>query len=271
MNALTDSKHFVTQHYYVSIPGTQHTLSVASFRLEEAFNTAFHADIVVTSADLAISGAGCIGRWAYFQIEGEAPPTPGMKAAREMLRTVHGVITEWEHVSSSRDEACYRLRLEPRFALLRQTTDSRVFLDTCLKDLLIDSVVERKVFEPFDVECEFEQPQVRLEQVLMYEESIDHFIGRHCRKAGVFFYFKHADDAQGARRDTLVFADSAKGYVRALEVPVAEHAGLESVGREAIHTLRTVRVSVPETISLWDYNYRTPWRHKRAWRTTTAR
>ncbi|VVE56310.1 Actin cross-linking toxin VgrG1 [Pandoraea terrae] len=247
-----------TQHIYLTIPGTDFPLSVVRFRLEDEMNGSFMADIVVTSPIQGLPGADCIGRWAMLRLEDDTAATAWMTAERNALRTWHGVVTQWEHVSSSRDEATYRLRLEPRFALLRQTTDSRVFLETSLREVIKASIVDRQTFVHSDVEFEFEASAEQFEQVLMYEETVEHFISRICRKYGLYYYIKHADDAKGAYRDTLVFGDSAKGYMRALEVPLAAHAGLESVGRESIQTLRTIRTSVPETVSVWDHNYRTP-------------
>lgn len=248
----------ITQHCYITIAGAEFPLSVVSHELEEGFNQTFRAEIVITSPNFAISGSDSIGRWGIFCIDAEV--SPGAWAAPEIstLRTVHGVVTQWEHVSSSADEATYRLRLEPRFAMLKQTTDSRVFLNTTLKDLLKESIVDRKYFEHWDVEFTLEAAEQGFEQVLMYEETVENFVARHCRKAGIYYYFKHEEGRRGARRDTLVFGDSSKGYMRALEVPVLEPGGMTGVGQESIFTLRTIRTTVAETISVRDHNYRTP-------------
>ncbi|MDX8024614.1 contractile injection system protein, VgrG/Pvc8 family, partial [Escherichia coli] len=37
------------------------------------------------------------------------------------MRTLHGVITSFKHLSSSQDEARYEVRLEPRMALLTRS------------------------------------------------------------------------------------------------------------------------------------------------------
>jgi type VI secretion system secreted protein VgrG len=258
-NAVANPNHVTTNRYAVEIPGTKLSLSIIEYELVERFNEPFWANIVVTSPNMAISGAESIGRWSIFHIDAEGSFAWSSSARDvERLRTLHGVVSSWEHVSSSADEATYRICIKPRFALLRQTTDSRVFLDASLKDIINASIIDEKVFNHWDIEWQFEGKEPVFEQVLMYEESIEAFISRLCRKYGVYYYFKQSDDQNGARRETIVFGDSAKGYVRALEVPVLGEAGLTNTGQESIHTLRTLRITVPETISLREHNYRIP-------------
>ncbi|CAN7671644.1 type VI secretion system Vgr family protein [Caballeronia sp. LjRoot31] len=258
-NAVANPNHVTTNRYAVEIPGTKLSLSIIEYELVERFNEPFWANIVVTSPNMAISGAESIGRWSIFHIDAEGSFAWSSSARDvERLRTLHGVVSSWEHVSSSADEATYRICIKPRFALLRQTTDSRVFLDASLKDIINASIIDEKVFNHWDIEWQFEGKEPVFEQVLMYEESIEAFISRLCRKYGVYYYFKQSDDQNGARRETIVFGDSAKGYVRALEVPVLGEAGLTNTGQESIHTLRTLRTTVPETISLREHNYRIP-------------
>lgn len=258
-NAVANPNHVTTNRYTVEIPGTKLSLSIVEYELVERFNEPFWANIVVTSVNMAISGAESIGRWSIFHIDAEGSFAWSSSARDvERLRTLHGVVSSWEHVSSSADEATYLLCIQPRFALLRQTTDSRVFLDASLKDIINASIIDDKVFNHWDIEWQFEGKEPVFEQVLMYEESIEAFIARLCRKYGVYYYFKQSDDQNGARRETIVFGDSAKGYVRALEVPVLGEAGLTNTGQESIHTLRTLRTTVPEIISLREHNYRIP-------------
>lgn len=258
MQTPADLKFPITQYCYITIPGTDFPLSVVRFRLEDEMNACFQADIVVTSPRQDLSGSACIGRWAMFRLESKTPTVARGEAKSDVLRIWHGLVTQWELISCSKDEATYRLRLEPRAAMLRQTTDSRVFLNQSLQDILQASIVDRQTFDHWDVEFEFENAVPSFEQVLMYEETIDNFVSRLCRKYGIYYYIKHTGDADAARRDTLVFGDTARGYLRALEVPFSPYSGLDSNGQEAIQTLRTLRTTVPESISVWDYNYRTP-------------
>jgi len=251
----------ITQRFYVRVATLASPLSVLDFELEEGFNQTYRADITVTSVNPAIAGAACVGRRATFTIEAHAslPAFPGLlDPASEPIRTVHGVVTQWELLKTSEDEGTYRLHIEPRFALLRQVHDSAVFLNKTVQELITESIVDREFFEPYDVEFQLEDPPEHVEQALMYEETVENFVSRHCRRAGYYFYFKQELDPSSPRRDTIVFGDGPSGYMRALEVPLRPESGLAAADREAVLTLTTRRQLVPGTVELWDRNYRTP-------------
>ncbi|OXI17418.1 type VI secretion system Vgr family protein [Burkholderia sp. AU15512] len=250
----------VTQPLRLEIATLDAPISVVSFVLTEEMNTRFLADITVTSKDKRIDGAAIVGRPAIFTIEEHAsvPSMAGMIApVQHAARTVHGVVTQWTRVNASRDEATYRLHLKPRLSLLEEVHDSAVFLDRSLHELLADVIVDRSLFQSFDVEFELEGLDGKLEQTVMYEETVANFIDRHCRRAGVYYYFKQARKEDGPQRDTLVFSNTPRGYMRALEVPLLPHSGLVS-WHDAILTLEVARALVPQTVREWDHNYRIP-------------
>ncbi|WP_038708683.1 type VI secretion system Vgr family protein, partial [Burkholderia sp. lig30] len=170
---------------------------------------------------------------------------------------VHGIVTNWTRVKTSRDEATYQLHLKPRLALLGEVHDSAVFLDRSFRELLTDTIVDRDLFESYDVEFELEGLDEKVEQTVMYEETVANFIDRHCRRAGVYYYFRQARKDDGPQRDTLVVSNTARGYMRALEVPLLPNSGLVS-WHEAILTLAVTRALVPQTVRERDHNYRRP-------------
>lgn len=250
----------VTQPLHLEIAALDAPASVLSFVLTEEMNTRFLADIIVTSQDKRINGATIVGQPAVFTIE-EHASVPSMAdvihPVRHAARTVHGVVTQWTRVRTSRDEATYQVHLKPRFSLLEEVHDSAVLLDRSLRELLSDMIVDRDLFQSFDVEFELEGLDGKFEQTVMYEETVANFIDRHCRRVGVYYYFKQAKKEDGPQRDTLVFGNTPRGYMRALEVPVMPHSGLTS-WHEAILTLEVTRALVPQTVREWDRNYRIP-------------
>ncbi|MDQ7978444.1 type VI secretion system tip protein VgrG [Paraburkholderia sp. SARCC-3016] len=233
-------------------------MSVVSFELEEALNTTYKLDLVVTSSDHEMDGGACVGRRATFTIieEGSVPSLVDvMEPVIEPARLVHGVVTRWERRSSSRDETTYALRIEPRFALLAHVHDSGVFRNKTMSDLIRECIVDRKLFDPHDIEFHLEGVEEKFEQTVMYEETVKGFIDRHCRRAGIYYYFKQGDKAW---RDIVVFGNNPRGYVRALELPLMPDAGLNANWHEAVLSIGTVRELAPAAIELWDRNYREP-------------
>lgn len=250
----------VTQPFYVDIATLASPVSVLSFVLTEEMNAPFVANITVTSNDKHIDGTAVVGRPAVFTIEEHAcvPSMPGLvEPVQQAARTVHGIVTQWTRIKTSRDEATYQLHLKPRLALLEQVHDSAVFLGRSFRELLIDTIVDRDLFQSYDIEFELDGLDTKVDQTVMYEETVANFINRHCRRAGVFYYFKHANKDDGPQRDTLVFSNTARGYMRALEVPLMPYSGLVS-WHEAILELHATRALVPQTVREWDRNYRQP-------------
>ncbi|KVN40831.1 type IV secretion protein Rhs [Burkholderia territorii] len=250
----------VTQPLHLEIATLDVPISVLSFVLTEEMNAQFLASITVTSRGKQIDGAMVVGRPAIFTIEEHAtvPSLAGMiDPLRHAARTVHGVVTQWTRVKASRDEATYQLHLKPRLSLLEEVHDSAVFLDRSLRELLTETIVDRRLFQSFDVEFELEGLDGKFEQTVMYEETVANFIDRHCRRAGGYYYFRQARKEDGPQRDTLVFGNTPRGYMRALEVPLLPHSGLAS-WHEAILTLEATRSLVPQKVREWDRNYRVP-------------
>ncbi|WP_175766324.1 type VI secretion system Vgr family protein [Burkholderia ambifaria] len=259
-DVLKHPRSVVTQPLHLEIATLDAPISVVSFVLTEQMNTPFLADITVTSTDKRIDGASIVGRPAIFTIEEHAtvPSMAGMiDPVRHAARTVHGVVTQWTRVKTSRDEATYQLHLKPRLSLLDEVHDSAVFLDRSLRELLTDTIVDRNLFQSFDVEFELEGLDGKFEQTVIYEETVANFIDRHCRRAGVYYYFKQARKEDGPQRDTLVFGNTPRGYMRALEVPLLPHSGLVN-WHEAILTLEATRALVPQKVREWDHDYRVP-------------
>ncbi|CAE6736190.1 hypothetical protein R70006_02351 [Paraburkholderia domus] len=251
----------LSQHLGFSIPTLDRFLDVLEFRLVEEFNEIYSADITVTSIDKEIDGAACVGRRASFTIDERAaiPSLPGLvDPVVEPARTVNGIVTQWERVMTSRDEATYKLRIEPRVALYREVYDSGIFKDKTLKEMISQSIIDRKLIDSFDVEFQLEGAEERFEQAVMYEETVWNFVDRHCRRAGIFWYFKQGRKGDGPQRDTIVFGNNPRAYVRALEVPLMPVSGLSGNWHEAVLSISPIRKLVPAVIELWEHNYRTP-------------
>lgn len=259
-DVLAHPSAIVTQPLHLEIATLQSPVSVFSFVLTEEMNAPFVADITVTSKDKHIDGAAVVGRPAIFTIE-EHASVPSLSELinpfQRAARTVHGIVTQWTRIRTSRDEATYQVLLKPRLALLEQVHDSAVFLDRSFRELLTDTIIDRELFQSYDVEFELDGLDAKLDQTVMYGETVANFIDRHCRRAGVFYYFKHAKKEDGPQRDTLVFSNTARGYMREIEVPLLPNSGLVS-WHEAILELNVTRSLVPQTVREWDHNYRQP-------------
>ena len=105
-------------HHKLKIRGLKSPVDVLTFTGREQLSTPFRYDIEFTSTDKAIEPESVLMQDGAFSLS--APPVQGMPV-QTALRTLHGVITGFKLLSSSRDEARYEVRLEPRMALLARS------------------------------------------------------------------------------------------------------------------------------------------------------
>ena len=268
MNAVTESftdtlRHpsaRLSQHLRVWVGTREHDFDVVKFRVRGGFCKDYMADVTVTSSQLDLDGRQYVGRRAGLQVD-ERVAVPSVSYVEPVDReaaTLNGVITRIERIGVSRDEATYRLRIEPRFAALcKRIIKSDTFKDVTLQEMIRQALVDRKNFDAFDVEFQIEGLLEKMEQVVMYEESLWSFITRHCRRKGVFWFYKQGRGKNG-QLDTIVFANNPRAYIRSVEVPLIPDSGLSAGCHEAVLSLNDARTLVPATIELYERNYRTP-------------
>ncbi|MCP3706231.1 type VI secretion system tip protein VgrG [Paraburkholderia sp. CNPSo 3274] len=268
MNAVTKSftdalRHpsaRLSQRLRVWIGIHEHDLDVVKFRVRGGFCKDYTADVTVTSSQLDLDGKDYVGRRAGLQIDERVavPSVSYVDPVDHEAATFNGVITRIERIGVSRDQATYRMRIEPRFAALCQRiVKSATFKDVTLQELLNEALVDRKNFDAFDVQFQIEGLLEKMEQVVMYEESLWNFITRHCRRKGVFWFYKQGRGKNG-QLDTIVFANNPRGYIRSVDVPLIPDSGLSAGCHEAVLSLNDARTLVPATIELYERSYRTP-------------
>jgi len=235
-------------------------LDVLDFKVRAGLCDDYTVDITVTSPQLDIDGKLCVGRRAGLQIDELAtvPSVSYIDPVNHEAATFNGIVTRWKRIRVSRDEAAYRLRIEPRFAaLLKQVIKSETFRDKTFQEIVTELVVDRKNLDAFDIEFHLEGKQEKFEQVVMYEESVWAFVARHAKRKGIFWFYRQGRGKEG-KLDTLVFTDNPRAYIRSLELPLMPDSGLTGNWHEAVLEVHEQRELVAATIELWERNYRTP-------------
>ncbi len=201
-----------------------------------------------------------MGRRAGLQIDERAavPSASYVEQVDREAATFNGVVTRWKRIRTSRDESAYRLRIEPRFAALcKRIVKSGTFKNVTFQEMLAQALVDGQHFDAFDVEFQIEGLQEKMEEVVMYEESVWNFVTRHCRRKGVFWFYKQGRGKDG-QLDTIVFTNKPSAYVRSIEAPLLAESGLNSNWHEAAQAVHEQRTLVAGTIELWERNYRKP-------------
>ncbi|WP_321948992.1 type VI secretion system tip protein VgrG [Paraburkholderia sp. J10-1] len=259
-DALSHPSVRLTQHLRIWIGKQAHDLDVVDFKVRGGLCKDYRAQITVASPRLDIDGKEYVGLRAGLQVDERAsvPSASWTEPVDHAAATFNGVVTRWKRIRVSRDEATYEARIEPRFAALyKRIIKSDVLKDVTFEELVRQTLIDGQNLDAFDIEFHLEGPQEKMEQVVMYEESVWNFITRHAKRKGIFWFYRQERGENGLL-DILVFADNPRAYIRSINLPLLADSGLHSNWHEAAQAVHERRELVPATIELWERNYRTP-------------
>ena len=248
------------QSYHLTFARFSPSLSVKSFTASEAANTAYRVEITATSTDSSLPLSSYLNQRAAFEIRPQEAVLSEVAAAfaagsdESPAKQWQGIITSCEKLSVSKDETVYRFVLEPRFAALKHFQSSRLFQHQTVPDI-VAAVFKHHGFSGVDYRFQKSRSYTVREYVTQYLESDFAFINRLCEEEGIWYAFEQHEQ----HGDVVVFGDSPEHYFRDQSLPVSyrPHAGLESVGTEALFNLSIRHNPIVEGIRSADYNYRT--------------
>ncbi|CAD5494697.1 DUF2345 domain-containing protein [Escherichia coli] len=244
-------QNFDHSHHKLKIRGLKSPVDVLTFTGHEQLSSPFRYDIQFTSSDKAIAPESVLMQDGAFSLT--APPVQGMPV-QTALRTLHGVITGFKHLSSSQDEARYEVRLEPRMALLTRSRQNAIYQNQTVPQIVEKILRERHQMRGQDFVFNLKSEYPAREQVMQYGEDDLTFVSRLLSEVGIWFRF--ATDAR-LKIEVIEFYDDQSGYERGLTLPLRHPSGLFDGETEAVWGLNTAYSVVEKSVSTRDYNYRT--------------
>lgn len=244
-------QNFDHSHHKLKIRGLKSPVDVLTFTGHEQLSSPFRYDIQFTSSDKAIAPESVLMQDGAFSLT--APPVQGMPV-QTALRTLHGVITGFKHLSSSQDEARYEVRLEPRMALLTRSRQNATYQNQTVPQIVEKILRERHQMRGQDFVFNLKSEYPAREQVMQYGEDDLTFVSRLLSEVGIWFRF--ATDAR-LKIEVIEFYDDQSGYERGLTLPLRHPSGLFDGETEAVWGLNTAYSVVEKNVTTRDYNYRT--------------
>ncbi|EPO9009374.1 TPA: type VI secretion system Vgr family protein [Escherichia coli] len=243
--------NFDHSHHKLKIRGLKSPVDVLTFTGQEQLSAPFRYDIEFTSTDKTIEPESVLMQDGAFSLS--APPVQGMPV-QTALRTLHGIITGFKLLSSSRDEARYEVRLEPRMALLTRSRQNAIYQNLTVPQIVEKILRERHQMRGQDFVFNLKSEYPSREQVMQYGEDDLTFISRLLSEVGIWFRF--ATDAR-LKIEVIEFYDDQSGYERGLTLPLRHPSGLHDGATEAVWGLNTAYSVVEKSVTTRDYNYRT--------------
>jgi type VI secretion system secreted protein VgrG len=171
-------------------------------------------------------------------------------------RYFHGVVEKFKSVGfkGNRGFSDYRLLIVPEFALLKHTSDCRVFANMTVPQIVCQLLGEHDIafHEKSLHDPDFIHPIRRF--CVQYRESVFDFVNRLLEFAGIYYHFTHSED-----ENVMVLNDTSRddhfpfsGYYESIRCHGVEQAG------EAIHSWESEHSLGALKYVLDDYDYTEP-------------
>ncbi|MHB9347179.1 type VI secretion system Vgr family protein [Enterobacter vonholyi] len=239
-------------HHLLAVKGCESTLDVLAFEGDEALSTPFRYRIEFTSSDHAISKEMMLMKPGTLTLQAPVDQGYGIKV-QQAVRTLQGVVTGFERLSTSKDETRYALTLRPRLALLDRSHQNAIYQDMSVPQIVEKILRERHGMRGQDFLFSLSKEYPRREQVMQYGEDDLHFITRLLGEVGIWFRF--TTDTR-LNIDVVEFYDSQQGYEKGLTLPSVPPSGQHSKGVDSVWGMESHHNVVQKQVSTRDYNYR---------------
>ncbi|MNG59407.1 Phage-related baseplate assembly protein [compost metagenome] len=243
---------FSHNHHQLSVKGCEAELDVLAFEGDEALSTPFRYRIEFTSADHAISKEMMLMKAASLTLQAPVDQGYGIKM-QQAVRTLQGVVSGFERLSTSKDETHYALTLQPRLALLDRSHQNAIYQDMSVPQIVEKILRERHNMRGQDFLFSLAKEYPRREQVMQYGENDLHFITRLLGEVGIWFRF--TTDTR-LNIDVVEFYDGQQGYEKGLTLPSVPPSGQHSEGVDSVWGMESHHNVVQKQVSTRDYNYR---------------
>ncbi|NTZ40849.1 type VI secretion system tip protein VgrG [Enterobacter sp. JMULE2] len=243
---------FSHNHHQLSVKGCEAELDVLAFEGDEALSRPFSYRIEFTSADHAISKEMMLMKPGSLTLQAPVDQGYGIKM-QQAVRTIQGIVTGFERLSTSKDETHYALTLRPRLALLDRSHQNAIYQDMSVPQIVEKILRERHNMRGQDFLFSLSKEYPRREQVMQYGEDDLHFITRLLGEVGIWFRF--TTDTR-LNIDVVEFYDGQQGYEKGLTLPSVPPSGQHSQGGDSVWGMESHHNVVQKQVSTRDYNYR---------------
>ena len=245
------------------------SLQVIRVQGQEAISRPYQFELDLVSPEKDLDGASILHQPAYLAVKQGVNVAEARQRGARTLRYL-GIVSSFEKGERWSDWVVYRAILVPRLWRLSTNVRSRIFMDRTVPEI-VEEILRESGFAPAEFRFRLSaRTYPRREYVVQYQESDLNFISRLLEHEGIFYFFQHEEESEGEK---IVFGDSPSAYeapspeteIRYREQPGGRAATLVSslpgaawFDEESILRLRSRHNSVPQSVLLRDYNYRTP-------------
>ncbi|EQA5720389.1 type VI secretion system Vgr family protein [Cronobacter dublinensis] len=249
--SLTDTLTRITNttlnRYQLDIPSCTAPLDVEEFSGREALSELYDYQIIFTSPDTDIQAGQLISKPATLTMGG------GLLECLAECRRVHGVVTTFERISCSADQATYLIHLAPFLALLDKPFRTHRFFVNQSVPGVVEQILREHHLHDWEYEFTLRQTYPKREQINQHHESDLAFIRRLLAEVGIFYYFTLQPDAKS---EVVHFVDAQRGLLPGKTLPVNSPSGMSDSGADSVWGLKVAHHVVEASVTTRDYNHR---------------
>ncbi|MCE0828757.1 type VI secretion system tip protein VgrG [Buttiauxella sp. A2-C2_NF] len=225
--------------YLLAINDSTVQPEVLKFRGREALSEPFTWDIEFTTPQANIAPEQVLMKYATFRMRSG--------------KTVHGIMTRLEWLSTSADQSHYKATLSSRLALLSYSRQCAVFQNQSVPEV-VEQVLRKHGLEGADFEFRLERTYPPREVITQWRETDLAFVQRILSEVGIYWRTEMDNTRE---LDMYIFADSQLNYQFDVRLPYSEPSGLFDGAAESVWDVRTWHHLVTGSVATRDYNYRT--------------
>ena len=246
-NALSALTEGGLNRYRLDIPSCTASPDVEAFSGEECMSGLYQYTVLFTSSDLNISASQLLSKPATLTM-GTGPLT-GLSGQK----VVHGVVTDFSRVSGSRDQATYRIIIEPFLSLLgRQYRTHRFFVNKSVPEVVTE-VLQEHGLKGWEYEFTLKAGYPKREQINQYRESDLAFIERLLAEVGIFYFFTLQPDTL---TEVVHFADRQSAWTFGKTLALSSPSGMRDNGADSVWGIHVRHHVVARSVTADDYNHR---------------
>lgn len=233
--------------YQLNIPSCHSSLDVEDFCGTESLSQLYRYDISFTSIDKNIDASQILSKPATLTMG------TGMLAMLTGQKVVHGVVTHFERISSSADQAEYMITLEPFLALLKnQFRTHRFFVNQSVPEVVAE-VLQEHGLKDWEYAFTFKADYPKREQINQYQENDLAFIERLLAEVGIFYFFTLQPDTQ---TEVVHFADKQSAWTFGKSLPLSSPSGMSDNAVDSVWGVYVRHNVVERSVTASDYNHR---------------
>ncbi|MGH8382473.1 type VI secretion system Vgr family protein [Pseudomonas sp.] len=247
---------FDHSRHKLKVRGIDAGLDILAFHGDEYLSQPFEYHIEFTSSERDLSAEQLLGKHASFSLY--AAPQPLLfrfpdEPEAKALRTLFGVISGFQRLSGSNDEARYEVPLEPRLALLARGKQTRLYQHQSVPEIVDGILRSRHDFEGQDFYFNLLREYPKRAQVMQYDESDLAFISRLLAEVGIWYRFT---SDERLKIEVVEFHDDQRRYQFGVTLAYRPQSGLSSSGQDSVWQLQTRHQVVEKHINIRAYHHR---------------